>query len=146
MNSRSKFVVVMSSTCLVLILLLGTVLSKGAPAETPGTGVYSHLAVYTEVLSRIKSEYVEEPDMKNVTLGALNGMLESIDPFASYLNADQYKEYLKNYDTYKGDVGLVLSKKYGYIAVVGVAPGSAAAKAGLSTSDMIEKTQGVAQP
>ncbi|MCU1260043.1 MAG: carboxyl-terminal protease, partial [Bryobacterales bacterium] len=106
--------------------------------------VYSHLAVYTEVLSRIKSEYVEEPDMKNVTLGALNGMLESIDPFASYLNADQYKEYLKNYDTYKGDVGLVLSKKYGYIAVVGVAPGSAAAKAGLSTGDMIETIKGVA--
>ena len=144
MNSRSKFVVVLSSTCLVLMLLLGTVLSKGAPAETPGTGIYSHLAVYTEVLSRIKSEYVEEPDMKNVTLGALNGMLESIDPFASYLNAAQYKEYLKNYDTYKGDVGLVLSKKYGYIAVVDVVPGSAAAKAGLSTGDMIEAIKGVA--
>jgi carboxyl-terminal processing protease len=71
-------------------------------------------------------------------------MLESIDPFASYLNADQYKEYLKNYDTYKGDVGLVLSKRYGYIAVVGVAPGSAAAKAGLSTGDMIETIKGVA--
>ncbi len=144
MNSRSKFVVVLSSTCLVLVLLLGTVLSKGAPAETPGNGVYSHLAVYTEVLSRIKSEYVEEPDMKNVTLGALNGMLESIDPFASYLNADQYKEYLKNFDTYRGDVGLVLSKKFGYIAVVDVVPGSAAAKAGLSTGDMIETIKGVA--
>ena len=78
MNSRSKFVVVMSSTCLVTLLLLGSMLSKGAPADTPGTGVYRHLAVYTEVLSRIKGEYVEEPDMKNVTLGALNGMLESL--------------------------------------------------------------------
>lgn len=145
MNSRSKFVVVMSSTCLVLLLLLGTVLSKGAPAaDTPGTGVYRHLAVYTEVLSRIKSEYVEEPDMKSVTLGALNGMLEAIDPFASYLNADQYKEYLKNFDTYRGDVGLVLSKKYGYITVVGVVPNSPAAKAGLSTGDMIEAIKGIA--
>jgi carboxyl-terminal processing protease len=144
MNSRSKFVVVMSSTCLVTLLLLGAVLSKGAPGETPGTGVYRHLAVYTEVLSRIKGEYVEEPDMKNVTLGALNGMLESLDPFASYLNSDQYKEYLKNYDSYKGDVGLVLSKKYGYIMVVDVIPGSPAAKAGLSTGDYIEAIKGVA--
>jgi carboxyl-terminal processing protease len=144
MNSRSKFVVVMSSTFLVTLLLLGTVLSKGAPAETPGTGVYRHLAVYTEVLSRIKGEYVEEPDMKNVTLGALNGMLEALDPFASYLNADQYKEYLKNFDTFRGDVGLVLSKKYGYIMVVDVVPGSPAAKAGLSTGDYIEAIKGVA--
>jgi carboxyl-terminal processing protease len=144
MNSRSKFVVVMSSTCLVTLLLLGSMLSKGAPADTPGTGVYRHLAVYTEVLSRIKSEYVEEPDMKNVTLGALNGMLESLDPFASYLNADQYKDYLKNYDAYKGDVGLVLSKKFGYIMVVDVVPGSPAAKSGLSTGDYIEAIKGVA--
>jgi carboxyl-terminal processing protease len=144
MNSRSKFVVVMSSTFLVTLLLLGSVLSKGAPAETPGTGVYKHLAVYTEVLSRIKGEYVEEPDMKNVTLGALNGLLESLDPFASYLNSDQYKEYLKNFDTYKGDVGMVLSKKFGYIMVVDVVPGSPAAKAGLSTGDYIEAIKGVA--
>jgi carboxyl-terminal processing protease len=144
MNSRSKFVVVMSSTCLVTLLLLGSMLSKGAPADTPGTGVYRHLAVYTEVLSRIKGEYVEEPDMKNVTLGALNGMLESLDPFASYLNADQYKEYLKNYDSFRGDVGMVLSKKFGYIMVVDVVPGSPAAKAGLSTGDYIEAIKGVA--
>src|ERR1700730_3794992 len=129
MNSRVKFVVVTSSTFLVVLLLLGSVMSKGAPADG-GAGVYRHLAVYTEVLSRIKSEYVEEPDMKNVTLGAMNGMLESIDPFASYLNADQYKDYLKNYDTYRGDLGMVLAKKFGYIAIVATIPGSPAAKAG----------------
>ncbi len=144
MNSRSKFVVVMSSTFLVVLLLLGTVLSKGAPPETPGADVYRHLRVYTEVLSRIKTEYVEEPDMKNVTLGAMNGLLESLDSFASYLNPTQYKEYLKNFDTYRGDVGLVLSKKMGYIVVVGVVPGSPAAKAGLATGDMIEAVKGVA--
>ena len=88
MNSRAKFLVVISSTFLVLLLLLGTVLGKGTSPDNP----YRHLAVYTEVLSRIKSEYVEEPDLKSVTLGALNGLLESTDPSASYLNADQYKE------------------------------------------------------
>jgi carboxyl-terminal processing protease len=147
MNSRTKFVVVMSSTCLVALLLLGGVVSKGAPADenaSADTNVYKHLAVYSEVLSRIKSEYVEEPDMSSVTLGALNGLLESIDPYASYLNAEQYKDYLKNYDAYRGDLGMVLSKKFGYINIVSVVPGSPAAKAGLTTGDMLESIKGIA--
>src|SRR5262245_26898427 len=134
MNSRVKFFVVFASTSLAALLLVGAVIGKSASPDGP----YRHLAVYTEVLSRIKSEYVEEPDMKSVTLGALNGLLESIDPFASYLNADQYKEYLKKKDAKRADVGLLLSKRGGYLMVVGAAPGSPAAKAGMSSWDMIE--------
>jgi carboxyl-terminal processing protease len=140
MNSRAKFFVVFASTTLAALLLAGAVIGKSASPDGP----YHHLAVYTEVLSRIKSEYVEEPDMKSVTLGALNGLLESVDPFASYLNAEQYKEYLKKKDSYKGDVGLVLSKRAGYIGVVSVLPGSPAAQAGVAAGDFIETIKGVA--
>ena len=143
MNSRMKYAVVLSSAFLAVFLLIGSLTGKSAPTEGP-SGVYKHLGVYSEVLSRIKSEYVEEPDMKNVTLGAMNGLLEAIDPFASYLNADQYKDYLKNFDSYRGDLGLVLAKKFGYIAIVGAVPGSPAAKAGLTTGDMIESIKGIA--
>lgn len=149
MKSRTKFVVVMSSTCLVALLLLGGVVSKGAAADdsssaSANTSIYKHLEVYSEVLSRIKSEYVEEPDMSSVTLGAMNGLLESIDPYASYLNAEQYKEYQKNFDTYRGDLGMVLAKKFGYVTVVSVVPGSPAAKVGLTTGDMLESIKGIA--
>ena len=82
--------------------------------------------------------------MSSVTLGAMNGLLESIDPYASYLNAEQYKDYLKNFDTYRGDLGMVLAKKFGYITVVSVIPGSPAAKAGLTTGDMLESIKGIA--
>lgn len=140
MNSRFKFIVVSASTCLTLLLLIGSMLGQSTSADD----TYKHIGVFTDVVSRIKSEYVEEPDMKSVTLGALNGMLEAIDPFASYLNADQYKDYLKNRDAQRPDVGLILSKKFGYVAVVGVVPGSPAAKAGLSTNDMIESIKGIA--
>ncbi len=140
MNSRCKFWVVSSSTCLVLVLLLGAVHGRSANPED----TYRHLAVYTEVLQHIKADYVEEPDMKGVTLGALNGMLESIDPYASYLSADQYKQYQKSKDQHKADVGLVLSKKFGYIGIVDSIPGSPAAKAGLTTTDVIETINGVA--
>jgi len=140
MNSRIKYLVVTTSTCVMLLLVLGTVLARSASTDRP----YPQLGVYTEVLHRIKSEYVEEPDMKSVTLGALNGLLESVDPFASYLNADQYKDYLKNKDAHKAGVGMVLAKKFGFVGVVGVTPGSPAAKAGLATNDMLETINGVA--
>ena len=143
MSSRTKYFVVSTSTCLTLLLLIGSVLGRSASADD----TYKHLGVFSDVISRIKSEYVEEPDMKSVTLGALNGMLEAIDPFASYLNADQYKEYLKTRDLKRADVGLIVSKKSGYLGEVGVVDaiaGSAAAKAGLNTGDMIETIGGVA--
>ena len=140
MSSRIKYTVVSASACLTVLLLIGAVLGQGASQDD----TYKHLGVFTDVVSRIKSEYVEEPDMKSVTLGALNGMLEAIDPFASYLNADQYKDYLKNRDVRRSDVGLILSKKFGYVAVVGVVPGSPASKAGFSTNDMIETIKGIA--
>jgi len=140
MNSRFKFVVVTASTCLTVLLLIGSLVGQNAsPDDT-----YKHIGVFTDVVSRIKSEYVEEPDMKSVTLGALNGMLEAIDPFASYLNAEQYKDYQKNRDTQRADVGLILSKRADYLAVVGTVPGSPAAKAGFSTNDMIETIKGIA--
>ena len=140
MNTRFKYVVVSTSSCLVVLLLVGAMRGRSASPED----TYRHLAVYTEVLSRIKSDYVEEPDMKSVTVGAINGMLESIDPYASYLNADQYKQWLKSKDQKKADVGLVLSKKFGYVGIVDAIPGSPAAKAGLSTTDVLETINGVA--
>ncbi len=140
MNRRFEFVVVGSSTCLVALLLFGAVRGRGASTDDP----YRHLAVFSEVLSRIKSEYVEEPDIKAVTLGAINGLLESIDPYASYLNADQYKQYMKQKDASKGGVGLVLSKRLGYVGVIATIPGSAAAKANLTTGDVIETINKVA--
>src|ERR1039458_4063753 len=143
MLSRIKYLVVSASACLTILLVTGSVASKGADQSD----TLKHIGVFSDVVAHIKSEYVEEPDMKSVTLGALNGLLEAIDPFASYLNADQYQDYLKNKDVKRADVGLVLSKKaglMGLMGVVGTVPDSPAANAGLSTGDMIESIKGIA--
>ncbi len=141
MNSRFKWITVGSSTVVVTLLLLGAKSSRSVPPDD----VYGHLKVYTEVLERIKLEYVEEPNIKSVTLGAINGLLESVDPFASYLNADQYRQYEKGQDTAaKAGVGLVLAKRFGYVAVVDVLPGSPADKASISSGDLIESINNVA--
>lgn len=138
MNRRFQFIVVGCSSAVVALLLFGAI-GRSASPDAP----YTDLGVYSEVLSRIKADYVVEPDMKAVTVGAINGMLESIDPHASYLNADQYKQYLKSKESKKADVGLVLAKRFGYMAVEDAIPGSPAAKAGFVTGDVIESLNNV---
>jgi carboxyl-terminal processing protease len=139
MTRRFQFVIVGFSTAVVALIVFGAV-GRSASTDTP----YAHLGVYSEVLSRIKADYVEEPDMKAVTTGAINGMLESIDPYASYLNADQYKQYLKSKDgPKKADIGLILAKRLGYMTVEDAIPGSPAAAQGFSTGDVVESINNV---
>jgi carboxyl-terminal processing protease len=139
MNRRFQLAVVALSACVVIVLLFGAMRGSSAAADNP----YTQLGVYSEVLSRIKADYVEEPDIKAVTLGAINGLLESLDPFASYLNADQYRQYQRAKQSPKADVGILLSRRLGLIGIVDVIPGSPAAKAGLSTGDVIESINNV---
>ncbi|MEO8097354.1 MAG: S41 family peptidase [Acidobacteriota bacterium] len=135
MNRRFHYAVVASSTCIVGLLLFGTVaVSSAAPDDSP----YTQLGVFSDVLSKIKNDYVEEPDIKAVTNGAVNGLLESLDPFASYLTAEQYKQYQTEHGKGKADVGLFLSRGPGYLRIVDALPGSASDQAGLTTGDVIE--------
>jgi carboxyl-terminal processing protease len=139
MSVKSKYFVVASSTLLVALLLIGSVLGKST--QSPDEP-YRHLAVFTEVLSRIKSDYVEEPDIKQVTRGALEGLLESLDPYSCYLTPGQYKTYQKLRNAQPGGTGLIISKRMGYVLVLASLPSSPAAKAGLQVGDLIEAEDG----
>lgn len=139
MNRRFQLGVVAFSTSLVAVLLVGALRGGGTSDAT-----YTHIQVYSEVLSRIQTQYVEAPDMKAVTLGGITGMLEAIDPYASYLDADQYKQYVASRSKKAASVGLILSKRYDSVAIVDAVPGSPADKAGLSTNDIIESINNVA--
>ena len=59
-------------------------------------GSYRQLQVYSEVLSRVRSEYVEEPNIPAVTDGALHGLLESLDSEFGYLTPAEFKEFKSN--------------------------------------------------
>ena len=69
------------------MLLFGAVRGRSASNDN----VYNHLSVYSEVLSRIHNEYVEEPNIPKVTDGALHGLLESLDPESSYLTPRDHR-------------------------------------------------------
>ena len=91
MSPRLKIAVLFFSMTLAATLVAGAVLGKSDNQD----GAYKPLAVYTEVLARIKSDYVESPDIDKVTLGALQGLVEYLDPMSSYLSAEQYEDYLE---------------------------------------------------
>ena len=138
MSKQLKIGVLSLSFFIVLLVVLG---GLGVHASS-NDGAYRQLGVYSEVLSRIRTEYVEEPNFSTVTSGALHGLLESLDADSSYLNPDEYKFYKTHHDDGRANVGATISKRFGYAAVVSVLPGGPADKAGVQSGDIIEAIEG----
>ena len=65
----------------------------GVHAGSGQDGAYQQMRVYAEVLQKIQSDYVTQPNMGDVTTGALHGLLESLDADSSYLTPTEYKIY-----------------------------------------------------
>jgi carboxyl-terminal processing protease len=139
MPNRFKALILSVSLVVVLFMVAGELVVR---ASDNNDGAYRQLSVYSEVLSRIRSEYVEEPNIPKVTDGALHGLLESLDANSSYLNPEQYKEYKEHKRDGKATIGAAISKRFGYAAVIAVVPGGPADKAGIEGSDIIESIEG----
>jgi len=120
-----------------MILAFAVAGAVGVKGGKNTDGAYRQLGVYSEVLSRIQSDYVEDPNIPQVSNGALHGLLEALDPSSSYLSADEYKQF-KQFGQQSAGIGAALSKRYGYGYVISVTPGGPAEKAGLVAGDIIE--------
>jgi carboxyl-terminal processing protease len=138
MSKQLKIFLLTTSVALALFTVVGGLRVRAASDD----GAYRQLGVFSEVLSRIRTEYVEEPNIPQVTDGALHGLLESLDANSSYLTAAEYKEYLKHQTEGRGQIGATVSKRFGYAAVVSVIPGGPADKAGVETGDIFEAVEG----
>jgi carboxyl-terminal processing protease len=110
----------------------------GVHAGSPQDGAYRQMGVYADVLKKIQSDYVTEPNINQVTTGALHGLLESLDADSSYLTPTEYKIYKDRPSTGVAQIGLTVSKRFGYAVVVSALPGSPAEKEHLSDGDVIE--------
>jgi carboxyl-terminal processing protease len=139
MSMKIKAAILVTSFAVLLFVVVG---SMGGVHASSSDGSYRQLQVYSEVLSRVRSEYVEEPNIPKVTDGALHGLLESLDSNSSYLTADAYKAFKAHKAEGKADIGAVISKRFGYAAVVAVLPGSPAEKAGIEATDIFESIEG----
>ena len=121
-------------------LVLGQFGLLGVHAGSEQDGAYRPMRVYAEVLQKIQSDYVTQPDVNTVTVGALHGLLESLDADSSYLSPSEYKIYKEHPGT--AQVGIVTSKRFGYATVVSVLPGSPADQQHLADGDIIEAIEG----
>src|SRR2546427_409528 len=139
MSMKTKAVILISSAAALLFIVLGGL--EGVRASS-NDGAYRQLQVYSEVLSRVRSEYVEEPNIPIVTDGALHGLLESLDANSSYLTSAEYKDYKAHKTEARGEIGAAVSKRFGYAAVISVIPGGPADKAGLQATDIMEAIEG----
>lgn len=140
MTKRVRLLVITISSLLVFYVIIGGVLGQGSPDQ--GENSYRDLGVYSQVLSRIQQEYVTQPNLKNVTKGAIRGLLEALDPYSTYFTPAEYEEYLKHPDPGPAGVGIYLSKRMGFATVVSVLPDSPAAKAGINPGDLIDEVNG----
>ena len=110
----------------------------GVHAGGEQDGAYRQMHVYAEVLKRIQSDYVTDPNINTVTTGALHGLLESLDADSSYLTPTEYKIYKERPTSGVAQIGVTVSKRYGYATIVAVDPGSPADREHLSDGDVIE--------
>ena len=110
----------------------------GVHAGTDQDGAYRQMRVYAEVLKKVQTDYVVAPNVNDVTTGALHGLLESLDSDSSYLTATEYKIYQGRPTTGVAQVGINVSKRFGYATVVSVTPGSPADRDHLTDGDVIE--------
>ena len=139
MSMKTKAAIVVSSAAVLLFMYVGGL--DGVRASN-NDGSYRQLQVYSEVLSRVRSEYVEEPNIPAGDRRRLHGLLESLDSNSSYLTAAEFKEYKANQTEAKGEIGAAVSKRFGYAAVISVIPGGPADKAGIQASDIFEAIEG----
>jgi carboxyl-terminal processing protease len=139
MSMKIKAAILVSSFAVLLFVVAG---SFGGVHASSNDGSYRQMQVYSEVLSRVQSEYVEDPNIPKVTDGALHGLVESLDANSSYLTADAYKAYKAHKSAAKGETGATVSKRFGYADVVAVLPGSPAEKAGIEATDIFESIEG----
>jgi len=136
---KTKAAILVTSFAVLLFVVVG---SLGGVHASSTDGSYRQMQVFSEVLSRVQSEYVEDPNIPKVTDGALHGLVESLDANSSYLTAAAYKAYKAHKLEAKGEIGATVSKRFGYADVISVLPGSPAEKAGIEATDIFESIEG----
>ncbi len=107
-------------------------------AQQPVNDPQAQLKIVDAVLQHIQNDYVDEPNMEKVRVGALRGLANGLDPYSSYLTADQVRDFQANKSAGKAGIGAELSQVSGFLYLISVTKGSPADKAGLKTGDVVE--------
>ncbi|WP_119393148.1 S41 family peptidase [Taklimakanibacter lacteus] len=114
---------------------------SGAIAAS-NSDTYKQLNLFGDVFDRVRSDYVEPPDEEKMIEAAIDGMLTSLDPHSSYMNAKRFQEMQVQTKGEFGGLGIEVTMENGLVKVVAPIDDTPAAKAGIMANDLIIKLDG----
>lgn len=142
MSFRGKLWVLTLSGAIAVYAVIGGLPTVGGllttSAQAPANDSAAQLKIVESVLSHIQKDYVDVPDMEKVRVGALRGLAGGLDPYSSFLTADQVRAYGSDQNSNKVGIGAQFSQISRYLYVISTIKGSPADKAGLKAGDVIE--------
>ncbi len=139
----SKKLSVFSILCLSLLLLAsGNAWAKKDTKPVSKEDTYELLNLFGEVMERAKASYVEDVDDKKLIEAAINGMLVSLDPHSSYLDAQNFKYMNEQTKGKFGGLGIEVTMEQGVVKVVSPIDDTPASRAGLKPGDYITNIDG----
>ncbi len=102
---------------------------------------YKEIELFTDTLTLIRSDYVEETKYKELIYGALKGMLRSLDPYSQFLDPEAYKEVKVETEGEFGGLGIEISIKDGLLTIISPIDDTPAFRVGLKADDRIVKIE-----
>jgi carboxyl-terminal processing protease len=121
-------------------IVLGRMSVTAVSAEGEG---YEELKTFTEVLSMVKKNYVEDVKSKDLVYGAIRGMLSSLDPHSSFMTAEGFKDMQVETKGEFGGIGIQIGMKESLLTVIAPIEDTPAYKAGIQAGDKIVKINNV---
>ncbi|WP_288192924.1 S41 family peptidase, partial [uncultured Phyllobacterium sp.] len=111
-------------------------------AEAAGTDTYKQLSIFGDIFERVRNQYVTPPDDKKLIESAINGMLTSLDPHSSYMNADQAQDMRVQTKGEFGGLGIEVTMENELVKVIAPIEDTPASKAGVLAGDYISQIDG----
>lgn len=133
-----------AALALVLILATGVMFvgRMSVPVVSADDERYEKLKVFTEVISVVERNYVEETDAKELIYSAIKGMINSLDPHSTFMTAEEYKEMQVDTKGEFGGLGIQISIRDGILTIIAPIEDTPAWNAGLKAGDKIVKIEG----
>ena len=132
----------MKKIILIFLTIITLNLSKIGFAANDES-IYDKIDLFGEVLEKINNEYVEEVDQSDAMDAAINGVLQSLDPYSSYMSPETFKEMETETSGEFGGLGIEVGMEFGVVKVITPMDGSPAAKEGVKAGDYIVKIDGI---
>jgi carboxyl-terminal processing protease len=113
-----------------------------APEDRSRGDIYRQLELFADVLARVEQDYVTEIDDEEAIEAAIQGMLASLDPHSSYMDATEYREMQTQTRGEYGGLGIEVTSEDGVVRVVSPIDGTPAARAGIQAGDYLTAING----